>query len=471
MKWHPPRLGSKTPSESNDPVPYASVNPATGDFVAQFAYTGEGGLDAALDRAALTFRTDWGIRTPADRGFVLRRCAALMRIERARLARLVTLEMGKLLSESLLEVDAAADLFDRHGREVAGDVSVAATTAFGSALSDVAPTGVVLCVETWNFPLFELARVVAPNLAVGNTVLVRHSEATPLSAAAFEQLLVRSAVPVGAFAVVYLTSDLLARAMHDSRVRGISLHGLAGPLVAQAVATGKPVQITCRPPAGTDVFAVLDDADLSLAVALAVEGRLANCGQMCSGAKRFLVMDAVAEEFTDRLQDAMHERDVGDPLDPSVTLGPLSGPSVLEHTLGLIDQALYAGAHVVTGGRQIDRPGSFMAPTVLGGVTPDNPVLGEELFAPVAMVVRIHHEHQVVEQANRRPGGIGGSILSKDPERAAAIARRIREGTVFFNNTALSRKPASMSPGPQGGSLSELPVRAFARPRPAYHAW
>lgn len=471
MKWHSPIRGSKAPSETNNPVPYASVNPATGGLVAQFAYTGESDLDAALDRAALTFRTDWGVRTPADRAFVLRRCAALMRIERVRLARLITLEMGKLLGESLLEVDAAADLFDRHGREVAGDVVVPTAAAVRSPVSEVAPTGVVLSVETWNFPLFELARVVAPNLAVGNTVLVRHSEATPLCAAAFEQLLVRSAVPVGAFAVVFLTSDLLVRAMRDSRVRGISLHGLAGPLVAQAVATGKAVQITCRPPAGTDVFAVLDDADLSLAVALAVEGRLANCGQMCSGAKRFLVMDAVADEFTGRLQDAMHQREIGDPLNSSVTLGPLSGRPVLDHTLGLIDRAVYAGARVVTGGRHIDRPGFFMAPTILGGFTPDNPVLGEELFAPVAMVVRIHHEHEVVEHANRRPGGIGGSILSQDAERAAAIARRIREGTVFFNNTALSRKPASMSPGPQGGSLSELPVRAFARSRPAYHAW
>lgn len=452
-------------------MPYASVNPATGDFVVQFAYTSEAQLDAALARADRAFRNDWSARTAAERASVLREVAGSIRRERHQLAGFATLEMGKLITEALLEVDAAADLFDRHADDL---LSLPSDRQLSRGLPDTLDTtavGVIVCVETWNFPFFELARVVAPNLAVGNTVMVQHSEAVPLCAAAFERIVTAAGLPAGAFATLFLSAGLLDRAMMDGRVRGVMVHGLSASLAARAMATGKPVRFTGRTPAGTDIFAVLEDADLELAVKLAVEGRMANCGQMCSGAKRFLVMKAVADEFSERLRHAMVDRVAGDPLDPAVTLGPVSSQPVLDHALDMIDKAMRNGAHAVTGGRRIERPGFYLEPTILGGVTRHNPVYGAEIFAPVAVIVRMRDDADVVAMANRRPSGIGGSILTQDLERAFAIARQVDRGTLYVNDTALSRKPVSASPGPQGGSLSELPVHPFVRTPQGYLAW
>jgi succinate-semialdehyde dehydrogenase/glutarate-semialdehyde dehydrogenase len=452
-------------------LPYASVNPATGDFIVQFAYTSEAQLAAALARADRVFRYDWSIREAADRASVLRDVARGIRLERHQLSGFATLEMGKLATEALLEVDAAADIFDRHADDL---LSLSSDRQLSSRLPDSLDTpaaGVVVCIETWNFPFFELARVVAPNLAVGNTVMVQHSKAVPLCAAAFERIVTAAGLPAGAFATLFLPAGLVDRAMMDERVRGVTVHGLSTSLAARAMAAGKPVRLTGRTPAGTDVFAVLEDADLELAVKLAVEARMANCGQMCSGAKRFLVMNAVADEFSERLREAMLERAAGDPADPAVTLGPVSGRSVLDHALDMIDQAQRNGARAVTGGRRIDRPGFYLEPTILVGVTEQNPVYGAEIFAPVAVIVRVRDDAEVVAVANRRPAGIGGSVLTRDIERAFAIARQVDHGTLCVNATALSRKPASVLPGPQGGSLSELPVHPFVRTRQGYLAW
>ncbi|UPG96708.1 aldehyde dehydrogenase family protein [Luteibacter aegosomatissinici] len=446
-------------------LPFASINPSSGELIVEFAPTTERALNAILERADLAFRGDWGRAHCAVRGNMLRAAADSLRENRMTLARTATLEMGKRLTEALFEIEAAAGLFEVHADSIAderlGDI---AGHGPSPGLCDAAPVGVVLCVETWNFPFFELARVAAPNLAAGNTVIARHSSRLPLCAAAFERVVRAAGLPMGAFSTVFLTDDLLERALLDTRVHGVSMHGTHRRVAACAMAAGKALQLMSHEPAGTDVFAVLDDADVGLAVDLAVEGRLANCGQMCSGARRFLVTPPIARAFTEQLAAAMAARIPAEPGSAATLLGPVASRAGLEHSLDLMGKAMRAGAQLLTGGRRVDRPGFYLEPAVLA-MGADDPAFSEDFLGPVAMVATIGGDDDVVRIANRKPGGLGGSIVSQDTDRALRVARQFAHGRVYINETALSRKARLGTHGPQGAALSQLPVRAFVHRR------
>ncbi|MGF6229160.1 succinate-semialdehyde dehydrogenase/glutarate-semialdehyde dehydrogenase [Inquilinus ginsengisoli] len=444
---------------------YLSINPFTEEPIAAFTEHSDAELSAILAQADTTFREDWRKRPFDARKAVLKQAAAILRERRDDLARIATTEMGKLYVEALGEVALCADIFDYYADRAeailaARDLDVRE----GKAHIETSPIGPIFCIEPWNFPYYQLARVAGPNLMAGNTIIVKHAPGVPQCALAFEKVLLDAGAPLGAYTNVFLTNDQAATAIADPRVRGVALTGSERAGAAVAAAAGKALKKSTMELGGSDAFIVLDDADLETAVRLAVGGRMMNTGQACTGSKRFIVHASIAEAFTAGFREELEKLVPGDPLDGRTKLGPLTSRAALDHVLQQIEQGVAGGAKVVTGGRKLDRRGYFLAPTILTEVAPTNPVFHQEFFAPVAMVFAAENEEEAIKLANDSPYGLGGAVISPNVERAKRVASRLDIGMVFINST-----PTSAPELPFGGvknsgygrELSDLGIAEF----------
>ncbi len=280
-------------------------------------------------------------------------------------------------------------------------------------------------------------RVAAPNLAAGNTVIAKPAPSVPASSLAFERLLHDAGAPSGVYQTVFASNEQAGRIVADPRVRGVALTGSERAGSAVAAEAGKALKKCTMELGGSNAFIIRDDADLDHAVKLAVQGRLMNTGQACAASKRFIVHEHVFDLFTRRFGAAMDSLVSGDPLDERTTLGLLVNETAVKTILDQINRAIAGGAQVVTGGQRLDRPGCFIAATILE-MQPDNPVAQEELFAPVAMVFRVRDDAEAIRLANATPFGLGASIITRDAERARALADQIDAGMVFINSNVLS---------------------------------
>ena len=252
-----------------------------------------------------------------------------------------------------------------------------------------APLGVLFCIEPWNYPYYQLARVAGPNLMLGNTIICKHAPNVPQCALAFEKLFLDAGAPVGTWTNVFITNEQSANIIADSRIRGVALTGSERAGSAVAAEAGQALKKSTMELGGSDPFIVLDDADLDTAVKLAVSGRAKNTGQTCIAAKRFIVPEGIADAFLTRFKNGLENLKPGDPMDPETSLGPLCTEAALQRVLQQIDTAVKGGAKVLLGGKKVDRRGFFLEPTILTDVQPDNPAYRQEFFAPVAMVFRV----------------------------------------------------------------------------------
>ena len=444
---------------------YQGVNPYSGEKLQAFPELTDAALEQALSRADACYRTDWRRRTLQQRTAVLARVAAVVRERKEELARLVTLEMGKRISESRWEVGLTADIFDYYARHAAAFLEPRAVEVdAGSAQVESEPIGVLFGVEPWNFPYYQLVRFAAPNLAAGNVLLVKHASIVPQCALAFEKALRDGGVPEGGYANLFVSKQQIEAIIADPRVKGVALTGSedAGRSVARAA--GAALKKSTMELGGSDAFVVLEDADVELAVKMAVGGRFNNAGQSCVAAKRFIVVQPVAKAFLEGFTKAALALAPGDPLDERTTLAPLSSRDALDRLVEQVDKAVAAGARVVCGGKRLDGPGAFMAPTILADIRPGNPAFHQEFFGPVALFFPVADEAAAIALANDSPYGLGGSVFSRDVERAKRVARQLETGMVFIN------RPTSTSPElPFGGvknsgygrELSELGIQEF----------
>ena len=419
---------------------YQSTNPYTGKVEKTFADISPAQLEQNLQRADDCFKTDWRERSFADRTAILKRAAALMRERAQPLAELITLEMGKLIAQSLGEVALSANILDYyadHAEQFLVDEKL--TTPKGEAMVESSPIGVLFGVEPWNFPYYQIARFAAPNLMAGNVVMVKHASSVPQCALAFEQLLHDAGAPDGAYTNLFISKEQVAQVIEDPRVRGVALTGSEAAGAIVAAQAGKNLKKTTLELGGSDAFIVLEDADLDKAVKHAVSGRMGNAGQACTASKRFIVVDALADRFLDKFQSALGQFTPGDPMDKATTLAPLSSAQALENLLKQVDGAVQHGARVVLGGKRIDgHDGAFMQPTLLTDISADNPAYKEEFFGPVALFFRVADEAAAVALANDSPFGLGGSVFTQDIERGKRVARQIETGMVFINSGAVS---------------------------------
>ena len=419
---------------------YQSTNPYTGKVEKTFDDISAAQLEEKLQRADACFQSDWRERSFAARAVILKSAAALMRERAQAFAELITLEMGKLIPQSLGEVALSAAILDYYADNAEKFLETEQlTTPRGQAMVESSPIGVLFGVEPWNYPYYQIARFAAPNLMAGNVVMVKHASSVPQCALAFERLLQEAGAPDGAYTNLFISKDQVAQMIEDPRIRGVALTGSEGAGAIVAAQAGKHLKKTTLELGGSDAFIVLEDADLDKAVKHAVSGRMGNSGQACTASKRFIVVDALADRFLEKFQAALDQFKPGDPMDKTTTLAPLSSAQALENLLKQVDGAVEHGARVVVGGKRIDgHTGAFMQPTVITDIREDNPAFKEEFFGPVALFFRVADEDAAVALANDSPFGLGGSVFTQDIERGKRVARKIDTGMMFINSSAVS---------------------------------
>jgi succinate-semialdehyde dehydrogenase/glutarate-semialdehyde dehydrogenase len=355
----------------------------------------------------------------------------------------MTAEMGKPIAEARAEVEKSAtacDYYADHGPAALAPRDVDT----GGQRSWVAhePLGVVLAVMPWNFPFWQVLRFAAPTLLAGNTAILKHSPNVTGSALAIEQVFREAGLPENVFrSIVVAEEDVpgVSQALiEDDRIAAVSLTGSERAGSAVAAAAGRVIKKSLLELGGSDPFVVLDDADVDAAVAAAVKSRFINSGQSCLAAKRFVVHQAVADEFSRRFATAVGDLRVGDPTDPATTIGPMARADLLDGLERQVRDSVTAGATVLAGGQRLDREGAWFAPTVVTDVTPDMPVMTEETFGPVAAIVTVADDDEAVRVANATRYGLAASVWSRDPERALALGRRITSGALFVNAVVAS---------------------------------
>ena len=445
-------------------MPIASVNPATGETLQTFTPLSDAEVQDKLQLAADAFRVHR--RTSfADRAAKMMRAGEILDAEKHAIARTMTLEVGKTLRSSVEEAEKCARACRYYAenaeRMLADQVyEVDGARAFVRSL----PLGPVLAVMPWNFPLWQVIRFAAPTLMAGNIGLLKHAPNVPQCALFLEDLFQRAGFAPGVFQALLIEAEQVAAVLDDPRVVAATLTGSERAGSAVAGQAGRCLKKTVMELGGSDPFIVMPSADLDASVQAAVKARTLNNGQSCIAAKRFLVHEKVADEWTRRFVEAMATLTVGDPMDAATDIGPLATPSILEGLASQVERSVAAGAHVLLGGHRLEGPGNFYAPTVLADIPEAAPAYREELFGPVALLFRVKDMDHAVHQANDTPFGLGSSVWTNDPAEQERFINEIEAGMTFVNGMVASdpRLPfGGIKRSGYGRELSEHGLREF----------
>lgn len=449
-------------------MPVTTVNPATGEPIATYAYHAESEVEALLARAEAAFHVQR--RSPfAARAAALERLADLLEARQRPLAEGITREMGKPIAQAEAEVAKCA----RACRYVAAHAEahladeVVPTEAPRSVVQCL-PLGVVVGVMPWNFPLWQVIRFAAPALAAGNTVVLKHAESVLGCGEALAELFREAGFPEGAFAHLILEHERFERVVADRRVAAVSLTGSVRAGRAVAALAGKHLKPAVLELGGSDPFLVLADADVEHAAEVAVRARFQNTGQSCIAAKRFLLEAPIAEAFTERFLARVEALRTGDPMDPATDLGPLAREDLRRTLHDQVERTRAGGARLLVGGAPLEGPGWFYSPTVLADVPPGGVPFTEELFGPAAALTVARDAAHAVELANATPFGLGAAVFTGDTARGEALARELACGCVFVNEMVQSH-PALPFGGVResgyGRELGREGTRAFVNVR------
>lgn len=444
---------------------YQTVNPATNRLIKDYPAHSDADVETALQKADALYHSEWSRGEIEPRLAVLRKLADLMDNRVDDLAKIASQEMGKLIEQSRGEVKLCAQIARYYADNARQQLApVTYKTELGDAWVEHHPIGVLMAVEPWNFPYYQLMRVLAPNLAAGNPVLAKHASIVPHCAETFAHLVREAGAPEGAWTNLFVSSDQVANIIADPRVQGAALTGSEKAGSAVAAQAGKHIKKATLELGGNDVFIVLDDADLEKAVKTGVQARLNNAGQVCTAAKRFILHEKIADRFLQQFTEAFRQVKTGDPLDESVELGPLSSKEALETLTSQVDAAVQNGAKLHLGGKPLTREGNFFEPTILTGITRDNPAYFEEFFGPVAQIYVVKDDDAAVKLANDSHYGLGGAVFSQNIDRARQMASRIETGMVYINwltDTAAELPFGGVKRSGFGRELSDLGIKEF----------
>jgi succinate-semialdehyde dehydrogenase/glutarate-semialdehyde dehydrogenase len=417
---------------------YQSLNPATGKLLKKYEELSDKDLEAKLAVAATCFKT-WRRKTYAERAVVVAKAAALLHDQAEAFAHTMTLEMGKRINEARGEVEFSSNILAYYAKNAERFLAPEELhPTIGEAHMESSPIGVIFGIEPWNFPYYQLARVAGPHLMAGNVLVVKHAGCVPQCAIAFEKLWIDAGAPAGLYTNLLISHDQAERVVDDPRIKGVALTGSVAAGRSIAARAGQNLKPSSMELGGSDAFIVLEDADLEHTMKWAVWGRMYNTGQTCCAAKRFIVVDQLADKFLEKFKAALGALKAGDPLDEMTTLGPLSTEAALLQLLEQVDHAVAKGAKLVMGGKRIDRPGSYMEPTILTDIKPDNPAFRDEFFGPVALFFRVKDEEAAIALANDSDFGLGGSVFTRDIARGKRVASRVETGMMFINNISWS---------------------------------
>ncbi len=415
-----------------------SINPATEEIIETFEPFDAAQIDQALDAAQSAFRR-WRSTPFAERGAVLRRAAGILRAQKAELARIATAEMGKPIVEAEAEVEKCAwgcDFYAENAERFLADEPVQTNAAASYVAYD--PLGVILAVMPWNFPFWQVMRFAAPALMAGNVAVLKHASNVSRVALEIERVFREAGLPEGAFHTLLITGAQAEALIADPRIAAVTLTGSDIAGVAVATASGHALKKTVLELGGSDAFIVLEDADLSAAAQTATRSRFQNTGQSCIAAKRFIVVESVADRFEELFVAATRQLRVGDPLDRTTQIGPLARGDLRDALDRQVRDSQAMGARVLIGGERLAHTGYFYAPTIVAGVTPEMPMFREETFGPAAAVIRARDAGHAIALANASPFGLGGNLWTADIDRARKLARQIESGGVFINGMTVS---------------------------------
>ena len=441
-----------------------TVNPVNNKVIKSFEEMTDSEIDKAVEKAASTFEI-WKNISYKLRADLLHEVAKLMREKKESLSKLITLEMGKPLVQAEGEITLSADIFDYYadnGEKFLADKRLHPT--YGEALIRYSPIGVLFGVEPWNFPFYQVARFAAPNIMIGNTILVKHASIVPQCGISIEELFREAAALDGLYTNLLMSGKRASELVSDKRIKGVSLTGSEAAGSSLASEAGKHLKKSVLELGGSDAFIILEDADMDKTVDWAVTGRINNNGECCIASKRFIAVETVADEFLKKFTAKMSKLKVGDPMLKDTDLGPLSSEAAAVQIAEQVEKAIEGGAKAILGGKRMEGEGAFMQPTILIDMQPDNPVYYEELFGPVATFYRVKDEQAAIDLANDSPFGLGGSVFTRDIARGKRVADQIDTGMVFINHPTWTQAdlPFGGTKGSgYGRELSELGIDEF----------
>ena len=415
-----------------------SINPATGEVIREYSEHMAGEAAAIASDVFETWKS-WKETGFEKRSELFHKAALVLRNRKEQYARLITSEMGKLITEAEAEVEKCAltcDYYADHAASMLRDDVIPSDATRSYAAFQ--PLGPVLAVMPWNFPFWQVFRFAAPALMAGNAGLLKHASNVPGCALAIEEVFRDAGFPENLFRTLMIPSPMVGDIIAHPAVAAVTLTG-SEPAGAQVASqAGRYLKKCVLELGGSDPFIVLEDADLELAARTAVASRMINQGQTCISAKRFIVVPQVIDEFEMRMTEIFRGLVTGDPLDRTTQVGPMARPDLVDEIERQVKQSVAAGARLVTGGNRIDRPGNYFEPTLLAGVKPGMAAWGEETFGPVAALIEARDEEEAISIANDSPFGLGGCVWTRDLERGERVARRVDSGAVFVNGMTKS---------------------------------
>jgi len=412
---------------------FTVINPATGQQVTEIPAWDDSRIEQALVQTA-SVTPQWAATPLADRCALVRKAGQVLRDNADRFADIITQEMGKLLKDAKAEVEKCAtvcDYYADNGAQLLKDEEIASDA--GKSYVAYLPLGTVLAVMPWNFPFWQVFRFAAPALVAGNTGLLKHASNVPQCALAIEEVFHQAGFPDGVFRSLMIRASQVGNVIEDKRVQAVTLTGSepAGRQVARTA--GDNLKKSVLELGGSDAFIVLEDADMDLTVKSAIISRYLNTGQSCIAAKRFIVVDAIAEDFVARFKAGVEALKPGDPTDPATTLGPMARTDLRDELHRQVQDSIAAGAVAVTGCAPIEGPGAFYAASILDRVEPGMRAYSEELFGPVAIVIRARDEADALRIANESEFGLGSSVWTRNTARGEQLARQVQAGCTFVN--------------------------------------
>lgn len=416
---------------------YQTLNPYTGEVLKKFDYITDAELEQKLQQSEKTFQI-WSRTSLAQRAAVVHKAAALMEERKEELARINTLETGKLMSASLWEVGVCEDMLNYyadHAAEFLKPVYVDnPIKTMGDAVGIYQPLGIIYIIEPWNVPFFQMTRPAAAQLMAGNVVVLKHASICPQCALAMEKIFRDAGAPEGVFTNLFVTYEQSDRLVADPRIKGITLTGSTEVGRGIAEKAGRAIKKCVMELGGSDAMVVLPDADLDKAIDGAINGRLMLSGQVCVADKRMFVHESLYDAFLKGVKAKISELKLGDPLSLETTFGPLSSKKAADKVKEQIRRAVAAGAKSEEVGPKVPADSAYVQPTILTGVTPDNPLFGEEIFGPVLMVFSWSDEDEAIRLANDTVYGLAASVYSENPAHAAKVAAALETGAVSLNS-------------------------------------
>ena len=417
---------------------FSVINPATGEKIRDIPVWNEEQLEGALRQTAAV-TPQWAMTPLLDRCNLMRRAAQVVRDNVDRYAPIITQEMGKLIGDARSEVLKCAtvcDYYADNGPKFLQDEVIVSDA--GRSYVAYLPIGTVLAVMPWNYPFWQVFRFAAPALVAGNTGVLKHASNVPGCAMAIEEIFVSAGFPAGVFRSLMIGASQVQRVIADKRIHAVTLTGSESAGRKVAATAGEYLKKSVLELGGSDAFIVLEDADLDLAAKAAVTSRFLNSGQSCIAAKRFIVVDAIAEDFVARFKAGAEALTPGDPMQAGTTLAPMARMDLRDELHKQVRDSIAAGATAVTGCEPIAGPGAFYKASILDRVSRGVRAYGEELFGPVAIVIRARDEEEALAIANELEFGLGGSVWTRDTNRGERLARRMQSGATFVNGVVKS---------------------------------